>query len=63
MKTARSRFYSEMRLARVLHEMELIDAACHWDQPSIICNQSQLKARVLWRELMSKANRLEWNLF
>lgn len=59
MKTARSRFYQEMRLRRILQEVDLIDPACQWHQPSIICNERNLKARVIWRELMSEAASIE----
>lgn len=62
MKAQRSRFYQEMRLRRVLQDVDLIDPACQWHQPSIILNQSQLKARVIWRELMSEAANLEISL-
>lgn len=55
----RSRFYNEMRLARLLHHEELLAAACQWHQPSIVCNQHQLKARVFWRELMSEVSAIE----
>lgn len=58
----RTKFYNEMRLARVLNEMDLIDTACNWGNPSIICNENQLKARVFWRQLISEANSLEIEL-
>lgn len=55
----RSKFYQEMRLRRVLHELDLLNGSCNWGAPSIICNQRELKARVIWRELMSEANTIE----
>jgi len=58
----RSKFYNEMRLARVLNEMDLIDTACNWQEHSIVCDERNLKARVFWRQLMSEANSIEIEL-
>lgn len=58
----RSRFYQEMRLAHVLRDVDLIDGACNWGAPSIICNERNLKARVIWRELMHQATNIEVSL-
>ena len=58
----RSRFYQEMRLRHVLRDVDLINDACNWQAPSIVCNERQLKARVIWRELMHQATAIEISL-
>ena len=51
-----------MRLRHVLRDVDLINDACNWQAPSIVCNERQLKARVIWRELMHQANQIEVSL-
>ena len=62
MKAQRSRFYNEMRLRKLLADVDLIDGACMWHQPSIVCRERNLKARVIWRQLMFEANQIELSL-
>lgn len=59
MKAQRSRFYQEMRLRKLLADVDLIDGACMWHQPSIVCRERNLKARVMWRELMHEVTSIE----
>lgn len=55
----RSRFYNEMRLARLLTDESVLAANCSFEKPSIICSEQELKARVVWRELMSEVSAIE----